>query len=139
MCLYAPSSDEKEAWHTALSAACAPQQPVPTAPASSSSSSSTSAAQQDAAAHPAATYDAYISAAEAAASAGRRDAPLGSSTDSVFLSLLNHGAARYFFDLQRNARVAVRTAEALEAMLAPVDLPPGVGALKVTCLGCILL
>jgi hypothetical protein len=127
LCVFAPSSFEKEAWHFALRRTCAPASPAPPLPA----------AGDDAAAD-AAPYAAFLRAAEAAARAGITDAAVAASAAATasadapgWLACLNHVAARYFFDLQRNPRVADALAARLQLQLSRLDTPPFISALRV--------
>jgi hypothetical protein len=115
LCLFAPSSFEKEAWHVALSRACAPSLP---SPASSSLPSEPLAA----------SYAAFLRDAEAAMRASGDARPPG------WLACLNLVSARVFFDLQRNERVADALAARLQTQLSRLDTPPFMGRLRVVAL-----
>jgi hypothetical protein len=121
LCLFAATSFEKEAWHTALSRACA--SPGGASPAGDAALSS--------------SYAAFLRAAEAAMRAAGGEgltaalAAEAAQASPASLACLNLFSARYFFDLQRNARVEAGLAERLQMQLLRADIPPWMTRLRV--------
>jgi hypothetical protein len=119
LCLFAATSFEKEAWHTALSRACAGG----TSPAGDAALSS--------------SYAAFLRAAEAAMRAAGGEgltaalAAEAAQASPASLACLNLFSARYFFDLQRNARVEAALADRLQMQLLRADIPPWMTRLRV--------
>ena len=122
LCLFAATSFEKEAWHTALCRACA----CGGGPACDAALS--------------ASYTAFLRAAEAAMRAAgcegltaalAAEAGVGAQASPASLACLNLFCARYFFDLQRNARVEAALAQRLQEQLSRADIPPWMTRLRV--------
>jgi hypothetical protein len=111
ICVFAATAFEKEAWYIALRRATSTHSLVAEAALGGA-------------------YASFLRAADMALAS----AVGGGDPASVphWLACLNLAAARYFFDLQRNARFATVAAGRIQEQLDRLDLPPGVAPLKVT-------
>jgi hypothetical protein len=145
LCIFAPTSFEKEAWYTALSRACDPAPPAPAPPPAAPPSAqplhgaaldaayTAFLCQAEAAMRAAAAAADAAAAASASASASAPSAAAGGADGGVAVGVgvLNLASARYFFDLQRNPRAAEALAARLQLQLSRVDTPPFMSRLRV--------
>ena len=111
VCVFAATAFEKEAWYIALRRATSQHSLVAEAALGGA-------------------YASFLRSADVALAT----AVAGGDPSSVphWLSCLNLAAARYFFDLQRNARFATVAAGRIQEQLDRLDLPSCVAPLKVT-------
>ena len=111
VCVFAATAFEKEAWYIALRRATSQHSLVAEAALGGA-------------------YASFLRSADVALAS----AVGGGDPSSVphWLACLNLAAARYFFDLQRNARFATTAAGRIQEQLDRLDLPSCVAPLKVT-------
>ena len=111
VCVFAATAFEKEAWYIALRRATSQHSLVAEAALGGA-------------------YASFLRSADVALAS----AVGGGDPSSVphWLACLNMAAARYFFDLQRNARFATTAAGRIQEQLDRLDLPSCVAPLKVT-------